>query len=90
MLPNDILTLFSHEARAKLMAHEKDRGSFEEIRVRLMEPVECINRDGFLSLITLWMRRGSVSFEMSYFNPLVTVLPANYRSALSRYQEDTG
>jgi len=50
MLPNDILTLFSHEARAKLMAHEKDRGPFEEIRVRLLEPVECINRDGFFEL----------------------------------------
>lgn len=31
-------------------AHEKDRGPFEEIRVRLMEPVECINRDGFFEL----------------------------------------
>jgi len=50
MLPNDILSLFSREARGQLIEHEKNRGPLEEIRVRLLESLECIVRDGFFEL----------------------------------------
>jgi stage III sporulation protein AA len=50
MLPNDILSLFSREARGQLIEHEKNRGPLEEIGVRLLEPLECIVRDGFFEL----------------------------------------
>ncbi len=50
MLPTDILSLFQHEAKIQLIEQEKNRGPLEEIRIRLLEPMECIDQHGFFEL----------------------------------------
>ncbi|GEM04419.1 stage III sporulation protein AA [Halolactibacillus miurensis] len=50
MVPIEVLSLFTHEVKTMLMDGEKTRGPIEEIRVRVFEPVECIDRLGFYPL----------------------------------------